>query len=144
MRPIVSSIGTYNYKLAKYLSKVLNDIIPMQHCATDSFSFVQDLNSQNALNTYMVSYDVVSLFTNVPLIEVINLAIDLILDKCPNFKMSRLQLKKLFLFATSQTHFLFDGTYYDQVDGVAMGSSLGPVLENLEKKTPFVTKVRKF
>ena len=29
---------------------------------------------------------------------------------------------KLFDFATSGTHFLFNGNYYDQVDGVAMGS----------------------
>ena len=28
-------------------------------------------------------------------------------------------------------HFLFNGNYYDQTDGVAMGSSLGPVLANL-------------
>ena len=28
-------------------------------------------------------------------------------------------------------HFLFNGNYYDQTDGVAMGSLLGPVLANL-------------
>ena len=38
---------------------------------------------------------------------------------------------KLFLFATAETHFLFDGFYYDQIDGVAMGSLLAPVLANL-------------
>ena len=36
-----------------------------------------------------------------------------------------------FDFATSGTHFLFDGIFYDQIDGVAMGSPLGPVLANL-------------
>ena len=30
-----------------------------------------------------------------------------------------------------QTHFLFNGSSYDQIDGVAMGSPLAPVLANL-------------
>ena len=37
----------------------------------------------------------------------------------------------LFQFATSGTHFTFEGNFYDQMDGVAMGSSLGPALVNL-------------
>ena len=34
-------------------------------------------------------------------------------------------------FATKKSHFLFDGQYDDQIDGVAMGSPLGPVLANI-------------
>ena len=41
------------------------------------------------------------------------------------------QLKRLFVFATSQTHFPFNYEVYDQTDGVAMGSFLGPSLANL-------------
>ena len=37
----------------------------------------------------------------------------------------------MLLFATSQTHFLFDGLFSDQVDRVAMGSPLAPVLAKL-------------
>ena len=33
--------------------------------------------------------------------------------------------------ATKKSHFIFDGQYYDQIDGVAMGSPLGPVLANI-------------
>ena len=33
-------------------------------------------------------------------------------------------------FATSGTYFLFQGTFHDQTDGVAMGSPLDPVLAN--------------
>ena len=36
------------------------------------------------------------------------------------------------IFATSHTHFLFNGCFYDQVGGVAMGSPLAPVLANFE------------
>ena len=37
----------------------------------------------------------------------------------------------MFSFATAETHFLFNSKSYDQVDGVAMGSPLAPILANL-------------
>ena len=45
--------------------------------------------------------------------------------------MPRSVLKGLLEFATKKSHFIFDGGYYDQNNGVVMGSSLGPVLENI-------------
>jgi len=71
------------------------------------------------------------LFTNIPLSECIDLAVDYITKGNPGIKLSASDLKRLFLFATAETHFIFKGTYYDQVDGVAMGSPLAPVLANL-------------
>ena len=46
----------------------------------------------------------------------------------PGLNITKAELKKLFEFVTSGTYFLFQGTFYDQIDGVAMGSPLGPVL----------------
>ena len=57
----------------------------------------------------MISYDVVSLFTNVPLSETIDIAVNLIFENKPELKINRRELKKLFEFATSKTHFLFNG-----------------------------------
>ena len=37
----------------------------------------------------------------------------------------------LFSFATTQSHFLFNGFIYYQIDGVAVGSPLAPILANL-------------
>ena len=79
----------------------------------------------------MVSFDVESLFTNIPLDECIDLAVHYITTGNPGIKLSAFELKRLFTFATAKTHFLFKGTFYDQVDGVAMGSPLAPVLANL-------------
>ena len=42
-----------------------------------------------------------------------------------------IDLEDLFFFATSKTNFLFKGRVYDQIDGVAMGSPLAPILANL-------------
>ncbi|XP_071811646.1 uncharacterized protein [Apostichopus japonicus] len=130
-RPIVSSIGTYNYNLAKFLSDLISPNICLDYCTQDSFSFVQEITSMDISDHYMVSYDVVSLFTNIPLSETVDIAIDAIMYNNPGIGIERRDLQKLFMFATSQTHFLFNGNYYDQVDGVAMGSPLAPVLANL-------------
>ena len=39
--------------------------------------------------------------------------------------------KDLLEFATKKSHFIINGGYYDKIDGVAMGSPLGPVLANI-------------
>ena len=69
---------------------------------------------------------------NIPLSETIDLAVNAIIDgnMNPDLKLSKVHLKQLFNFATSHTHFLFNGCFYDQMDGVAMGSPLAPVLGN--------------
>ena len=130
-RPIISSIGTYNYQLAKWLSDLLTEHLPNEWSSRDTFTFIADLKKQDLKGKYMVSFDVSSLFTNIPLVETIELAIDLIFTKYPELKVSRRDLGNLFMCATAETHFLFKGDVYDQIDGVAMGSPLGPVLANL-------------
>ena len=104
LRPIVSSIGAYNYKLAKYLSEILQPLVPKTHSASDTFSFVSELSNVDLQNKFLVSFDVVSLFTNIPLEESINLAVDKIFETNAS-ELSKTHLKKLFLIATSQTHF---------------------------------------
>ena len=130
-RPVVSSIGTYNYQLAKFLSGILTPLIPNNHCAKDTFTVIDDLKKVSSSNKFMISFDVVSLFTNIPLDETIELAVNVILEKVKGFDISRSNLKKLFIFATKQTHFRFNEVLYDQVDGVAMGSPLAPAFANL-------------
>ena len=55
----------------------------------------------------------------------------LIFNHTPNLNITRKELKKLFLFSTSQTHFIFNSKFYNQIDGVVMGSPLAPVLANI-------------
>ena len=130
-RPIVSSIATYNYNLAKFLSELLDPVIPNEHCAKESFSFCEEIQGVSANDYFLVSYDVCSLFTSIPLTETIEIAVELIFQNKTNLKISKNELKQLFEFVTSGTHFLFKGNFYDQIDCVSMGSPLVPVLANL-------------
>ena len=84
---------------------MLTPFIPDDNCTKDTFTFVKELNQVSANNSLMISYDVVSLFTNVPLSETIDIAVNLIFENKPELKISRKELKKLFEFATSKTHF---------------------------------------
>ena len=132
-RPIVSTLGAYNYPLSKFLSKLLSPHLPDDYSLSDSFSFIEQLqNSSRPLNHgYMASLDVKSLFTNLPLNECIDLAIEYIFDNEPNLKINEHDLRLLFKYATAESHFRFDGHFYDQIDGIAMGSPLAPLLAGL-------------
>ncbi|XP_068680256.1 uncharacterized protein [Montipora foliosa] len=70
-------------------------------------------------------------FTNIPLEECVDLAVKYIPEGNPDLKLTHSDLKRLFLFTTAESHFLIKGSFYDQIDGVAMGSHLAPVLANL-------------
>ena len=63
--------------------------------------------------------------------ETINIAINLIFNQNPNLNITKKELKKLFLFPTSQTHFIVNSKFYNEIDGLAMGSPLAPVLANI-------------
>ena len=78
-RPIVSSLGTYNYRLAKNLCGLLTPHLPSKHCTSDTFLFVEDIKKVRCNYSFLVSFDVTSLFTNVPL-ETIELTIDNIMN----------------------------------------------------------------
>ena len=79
-RPSVSSLNTYNYHLAKFLYNLLQPHLPSTYTVSDSFSFVQ-LHTIDVSNKYIVSFDVVSLLTNIPLKEFIDLAVSCIIEE---------------------------------------------------------------
>ena len=67
LRPIVSSIGTFNYNLARFLCNLLSRLVPNDYSCKDTFSFVSQIKNANISKKVFVSYDVSSLFTNIPL-----------------------------------------------------------------------------
>ena len=124
--PIVSSIGTFNYNLARCLCDLLSPLVPNDYSCKDNFSFLIKLRMQIFPKiSCFLSYCVTSVLTNIPLQETIDIAIN------PHLKITRNELKKLFLFATSQTHLFFNSKLYSQIDGVVMGSPLAAVLANI-------------
>ena len=95
-------------------TNLLAPCIPTDHCATDTF--VQDIQSLSMSRKCMVSFDVESLFTNIPLEEGIDLAVNYVSEGNPDLKLSKSELRSLFTIATAQTQFPFN--VFDQIDGV--------------------------
>ena len=80
----------------------------------------------------MVSFDVVSLFTNVALDETIDIIFKRIYDKKEiNTDIPEKEMRGLLYLCTKNAHFTLNNKTYLQVDGVPMGSPLGPVLANI-------------
>ena len=133
IRPIISNIGTATYKTSKYLAKLLSPLTKSEYTVESTKDFISSLNDVNIGQNYdMVSFDVSSLFTNVPLDHTINLILDQVYKKKRiKTKLKRDEMKQLLELCTKEMHFSFDGKIYKQVDGVCMGSPLGPVLANV-------------
>ena len=77
LRPVVSMVGTPEYKLAKYLDILMKPLIPDTYLLKSTDDFYKRLKQFPCNNSYrIVSFDVVSLFTNIPLSETIELIIN--------------------------------------------------------------------
>ena len=85
----------------------------------------------NIEGKFTISFDVSSLFTNIPLEETLDLAVKHIFENNSELKITCEELKELFVFSTSKTNYIFDGVIYNQIDRIAMGSPLAPTLANL-------------
>ena len=106
LRLIVSSIGTFNYSLARFLCDLLSPLVPNDYSCKDTFSFVSQIKNANLSKKFLVSYDVTSLFTNIPLQETIDITINLIFNHNPNLNITRKELKNFF-FSLHQRLIIF-------------------------------------
>ena len=74
-RPILSAIGTPTYKLATFLVPILEPLTTNEYTIKDSFTFAEELQSFDS-KLVMASFDIESLFTNIPLQETIDLCVE--------------------------------------------------------------------
>ena len=129
--PILSTIDTRTNKLATFLLKLLATLTANEYTVIDSFHFAEEICQQGS-NLHMVSLDVDSLFTNIPLDETIDICVDsLCIDNENPPNISKHDFRNLLNIATKESFFMFNNKYYKQVDGAAMGSPLGPALANI-------------
>ncbi|CAF4823311.1 unnamed protein product, partial [Rotaria socialis] len=136
LRPIISTIVSYNYSLSKYLAKLISN-----HRTETPPSYIKGsfelVKKQKTITikttTIMVSFDVESLYTNVPVKEAIELALDIIYKRPnkPDKLLTRKQTQQLLHHAVCDVSFRFMDKTYIQKDGVAMGNAIAPILADL-------------
>ena len=54
LRPIVSSIGTFNYDLARFLCDLLSPVVPDGYSCEDTFSFFTQIKNANLFDKFLV------------------------------------------------------------------------------------------
>ena len=84
-RPIIDTTGTAHQPLAKSLTKLLNPVTTNEFTVKDSFDAATYINNilHNLFNDgyRFVSFDVTSLFTNIPLKKTVNIILKRIIQK---------------------------------------------------------------
>src|SRR5215469_12911630 len=133
-RPILSAINTPTYNMAKFLVPIIELCTRNKFSVHDSFHFSQIIKdfSLGSDQTYMASFDVESLFTNVPVVETCDIIVNQLFPS-PNHSILGLDkslFRKFLKLAVDDVLFLFDGDIYQQLDGMPMGSPLGPAFAN--------------
>ena len=133
LRPIISNIGTATYQIAKHLASLLSPLSKSDFTVSSTNEIVETLKQTKVPDDCeLVSFDVASLFTSVPLEYTIDITLRKIYnDKLINTEIPKKEMKELLLLCTKNVHFTFGDNIYQQLDGVAMGSPLGPVLAGI-------------
>jgi len=133
LRIIISSSGSPLHNLAEFLQNIISRSLPKP------FSHI--LNSRDLLkklhnvsltdDEVLVSLDVTSLFTNVP----VDLVLEILDQNWVFIQKHTLIPKTEFLlaikFVLDSTYFLFNNNFYRQSFGAPMGSPLSPIVADL-------------
>ena len=132
----MSCVNTLAYDLSAYLANILSPLTgKSEYTVTNSAHFVSTVSNETILdNEIMVSFDVESLFTNVPIDAAVQAALQK-LENGPFFAdrttLTPAQIADLLTFVLRSTYFQYNGSIYEQKDGAAMGSPVSAVIANL-------------
>ena len=135
LRRILSMTGSAQHQLAQWLTSVIDPVLLLYstQCLSDLFTFYDKVRTFNFPPSVFLSfYDVCSLFTYVPLAETIEICADALYNgelTPPPFPHAI--FVELMQTANSSVEFSFINIMHRQIDGIAMGSPLGPSLANI-------------
>ena len=98
-----------------------------EYTVTSTKDFIEKIKNVKVSDGHqLILFDVKSLFTNVPLQKTIDIVLKRIYEnKEINTSISKKYMKDMLILCTKSVHFSMNGDIYLQIDGVAMGSTLG-------------------
>jgi hypothetical protein len=135
MRPIVNFRNSPSYALAQHLNPILQSITKNTFTVKNSYEFVDRLKKIKVKPGYVsCSFDVVSLFTNVPQEDTITYIKQRLKEETKWKDITKLDEKDIICLLTlclQCSYFRFRENIYIQHDGVPMGSPISPAFANL-------------
>ena len=132
-RPIISGIGTLTEGLSGYVDSILNPLLhKIPSYLQDSTHFLRIINSMGTLPTeaLLVTMDVTSLYTNIPHEEGVRACKEFIYDHTSDQTLS-CDISKLIFFILKNNFFTFNGNFFHQIKGTAMGTKMAPSYANI-------------
>ena len=136
-RPIVPSVSSCTYDIAILVAKELKPYsTSLSSYVKNSVDFVSKLRDVTVgEDEVFVSFDVKSLFTNVPVEEAMQI-VDRLLNDDENQpenepSLSPASISALLRISLKVTYFRFRSGYYELSDGLAMGSPVSPAVANI-------------
>ncbi|XP_048259337.1 uncharacterized protein LOC124120314 [Haliotis rufescens] len=130
-RLLVCSRDTVFYKTAQHLTTIL---APLGKTADSFISDFTDFCSKlkNITNPdQIISYDVVDLFTNVPIDDTLQILRRRITETPPETSLTTESIIALTTACISTAYFTWGDEYYQQIHGLPMGSPLSPILTEI-------------
>ncbi len=109
LRPILAAYKTPNFKIVQFLVSLLKPLTINQYSVGNSYSFAKEIHNYNYThNPIMVSFDVESLFTNIPLLETSNIILNLLFPDTNSTVngLNKNQFSELLSLATSLIFFI--------------------------------------
>jgi len=133
IRPIISGVGGPFDKIGWLIQKILSPLLKKVPAHLENTE--QLINSllvtpkTEMLNKIPISMDIVSMYTNIPIAEAIKISTQYLQRHKPNlFGLSIDNIKSLLDFILNNNVFEFNGNFYKQIRGLAMGSRIAPTL----------------
>ncbi|XP_072033380.1 uncharacterized protein [Amphiura filiformis] len=134
LRPIISSIGSVTYELARFVSGIISPLIGnTEHHISNTQSFVEDIRDlQLDPDESLVSFDVSALFTSIPVDKTLEVVGELLKSdsswkKGEAENLEPEQVLDCLRFCLGTSYCVFRETFYLQRYGCAMGSSCSPL-----------------
>ena len=136
LRPIVSSIGAVSYETSKEMARILKPLLGKSpyhvHNTQDFIEQIKDIKLEE--DQCMMSYDVKALFTTEPIQPALSTIKKLLEEDKKLQQRTTLfveNITSLLQFCLKRTYFTFQGRYFEQQEGAAMGSPISPIVVNL-------------
>ena len=136
LRPIVSSIGSVSYGVAKEVARIIKPLVgATEYHVNNSMEFTEEIKKTKLEEgECLTSYDVSALFTSIPIssaLDIINNKLQDDTDFHNRTKMSTNNIIELLDFCLRNTYFIFQGVFYQQIKGAAMGLPVSPIVANI-------------
>ncbi|XP_017467847.1 PREDICTED: uncharacterized protein LOC108360175 [Rhagoletis zephyria] len=133
LRPIASSVNVPCYGMSKYVGETLKTIVSEKYNVKNAFNLKDKLKDISVCEEdVLVSFDVVSLFTNIPT----TLAIKIILNKWDQVqKRTNIPKNKfhhiLDFCLKDNNYFMYNNKLYTQSFGMPMDNPLSPTIADI-------------